>query len=207
MIKNINNNKIIMITHIADIDGMGSLILAKKHYSNIDYILCEINELIEVFSSIDYSKYEIIYVCDLALSKTILDYLNKHPEITNKIKHFDHHEIIENSPYYVNSIIYLNDKPTCGSQLFYNYLLTLDTKFNNKFYKTFVEAIREQDNFDFGDEEYNAKLLAFTHALIGPEEYINLICNLNDNDDFKLPKIYEDLYKSDLKNKKNILNL
>ena len=189
MIKNINNNKIIMITHIADIDGMGSLILAKKHYSNIDYILCEINELIEVFSSIDYSKYEIIYVCDLALSKTILDYLNKHPEITNKIKHFDHHEIIENSPDYVNSIIYLNDKPTCGSQLFYNYLLTLDTKFNNKFYKTFVEAIREQDNFDFGDEEYNAKLLAFTHALIGPEEYINLICNLNDNDDFKLPKI------------------
>ena len=60
MIKNINNNKIIMITHIADIDGMGSLILAKKHYSNIDYILCEINELIEVFSSIDYSKYELI---------------------------------------------------------------------------------------------------------------------------------------------------
>ena len=54
MIKNINNNKIIMITHIADIDGMGSLILAKKHYSNIDYILCEINELIEVFSSKHY---------------------------------------------------------------------------------------------------------------------------------------------------------
>ena len=206
MIKNINNNKIIMITHIADIDGMGSLILAKKHYSNIDYILCEINELIEVFSSIDYSKYEIIYVCDLALSKTILDYLNKHPEITNKIKHFDHHEIIENSPYYVNSIIYLNDKPTCGTQLFYNYLLSLDTRFNNKFYKTFVEAIREQDNFDFGDEEYNAKLLAFTHALIGPEEYINLICNLNDNDDFKLPKIYEDLYKSDLKTFKGLIN-
>mgnify|MGYP000743758563 CR=1 FL=1 len=75
-----------------------------------------------------------------------------------------HHEIIENSPDYVNSIIYLNDKPTCGTQLFYNYLLNLDTKFNNKFYKTFVEAIREQDNFDFGDEEYNAKLLAFTHA-------------------------------------------
>lgn len=144
-------------------------------------------------------KYEIIYVCDLALSKTILDYLNKHPEITNKIKHFDHHEIIENSPYFVNSIIYLNGKPTCGTQLFYNYLLTLDTRFNNKFYKTFVEAIREQDNFDFGDQKYNAKLLAFTHALIGPEEYINLICNLNDNDDFKLPKIYEDLYKSDLK--------
>lgn len=30
MIKNINNNKVIMISHIADIDGMGSLILAKN---------------------------------------------------------------------------------------------------------------------------------------------------------------------------------
>lgn len=205
MIKNINNNKTIIITHIADIDGMGSLILAKKYYSNIDYILCEINELIEVFTKVDFSNYETIYVCDLALSKTILNYLNKHPEITNKIKHFDHHEIIENSPEYVNSIIYLDNKPTCGTQLFYNYLLTLDNKFNNNFYKTFVEATREQDNFDFGDEEYNAKLLAFTHALIGPENYIELIFNLNDNENFKLPKIYEDLYKSDLDKQKEYI--
>ena len=206
MIKNINNNKIIMITHIADIDGMGSLILAKKYYDKLDYVLCEINELMEVFSSVDFTNYEIIYVCDLALSNTILNYLNNHPEITNKINHFDHHEKFENSPEYVNSIVYLNDKPTCSTELFYNYLLALDSKFNKEFYKTYVEATREQDNFDFGDEEYNAKLLAFTHALIGPENYIELICNLNDNENFKLPKIYEDLYKSDLDKQKEYID-
>lgn len=32
MIKKINNNKILMISHMADIDGMGSVILADKFY-------------------------------------------------------------------------------------------------------------------------------------------------------------------------------
>ena len=46
MIKKINNNnnKILVISHIADIDGMGSIILANKYYDNkIDYVLAENN--------------------------------------------------------------------------------------------------------------------------------------------------------------------
>ncbi len=49
VIKNINNNRVMMITHIADIDGIGSLVLAKKYYNNLDYILCEVFELESVF--------------------------------------------------------------------------------------------------------------------------------------------------------------
>ncbi len=206
MIKNINKNKILMISHIADIDGMGSLILAKKYYKELDYILCEINELYSVLTTMDFSIYEIIYICDLSLSNTLLEYLNMHPEITNKLKHFDHHEKEDNSPKYVNSIIYLNNKPTCGTELFYNYLLTLDSKFNKNFYISYVEATREQDNFDFGYEEYTAKLLAFTHALIGANEYIKLICNLDDKKKLKLPEIYENLYKSDLEKQKEYID-
>lgn len=203
MIKKINNNSnVIMISHIADIDGMGSIILAKKYYKNLDYILCEINDLLDIFKNNNFSNYEIIYVCDLAISKSIQEYLDSHPEITCKLKHFDHHEKDENAPKYINSTIYINSVPTCGTELFYNYLNSLDEKFNKKFYKTYVEATREQDNFDFGNEEYIAKLLAFTHALIGPENYIELIYNLNDNENVKLPKIYEDLYISDLEKQK-----
>ena len=54
------------------------------------------------------------------------------------------------------------------------------------------------DTWDFKEEEYNAKLLANTHAMIGPEAYIELINSLDENKDFKLPKIFDDLYKTDL---------
>lgn len=203
MIKKISNNSnVIIISHIADIDGMGSIILAKKYYKNLDYILIEINELLDIFKNTNFYNYEIIYVCDLAISKSVQEYLDNHPEITYKLKHFDHHETCENTPKYINSIVNINNIPTCATELFYNYLTSLEEKFNKNFYKTYVEATRQQDNFDFGNEEYNAKLLAFTHALIGPENYIELICNLNDKENFKLPKIYEDLYISDLEKQK-----
>ena len=67
MIKKINNNnKILVISHIADIDGMGSIILANKYYDNkIDYVLAEIMDLPVIFSNTDFSNYETIYLCDL----------------------------------------------------------------------------------------------------------------------------------------------
>lgn len=207
MIKKIANNKIMMITHIADIDGVGSLVLAHKHYENLDYVLCEIGELQEVLTTIDFSPYEIIYLCDLAINKSALEFLNNHPEITTKLKHFDHHEKCEiNVPSYVNSCTELNGIPTCGTELFYNYLVTLDDKFNHHFYKTYVEATREQDNYSFTKEEKNAKMLAFILELIGPLAYIDMICSLNDAEDFKVPKLYSDLYQSDLEKQESYVN-
>ena len=38
MIRKQNNNKILIISHIADCDGMGSVILGIKYFQNIDYI-------------------------------------------------------------------------------------------------------------------------------------------------------------------------
>lgn len=52
MIKKINNNKILMISHMADIDGMGSVILADKFYNNqVDYILAETKDLANLFKT------------------------------------------------------------------------------------------------------------------------------------------------------------
>lgn len=207
MIKRINNNKILMISHIADIDGMGSVILAKKYYENIDYILCEVRDLPEVFENNDFNNYEVIYICDLPLSPSAIEVLNNHKEITSKLKHFDHHasydEIV---PEYVNAVIEVNSRKTCGTELFYNYLLTLDNKLNTSFYRAFVESTREQDTWDFGVESYNAKLLASTHALIGPESYIELICSLDDSNEFKIPELFDNLYQSDLEKQKRYID-
>lgn len=207
MIKNINGSKKIIISHIADIDGMGSVVLAKKVFGDIDYILCEVNELTDVFNNEDFSSYEEIFLCDLAISPSAIEVLDNKKEITNKLKHFDHHESYEEKkPDYINTVIEINGKKTCGTELFYNYVKTFAESVNNKFYESFVEATREQDTWDFGKEDYNAKLLASTHALIGSSSYIDLISSLDDSLEFKLPKMFDDLYKADLDNQKRYIN-
>ena len=68
MIRKQNNNKILIISHMADYDGMGSVILGIKYYSDIDYILCESSDLEELLKD-DFSNYEQIFICDLPFCK------------------------------------------------------------------------------------------------------------------------------------------
>lgn len=55
---NINNNNNLIVSHIADVDGMGAVILAKLVFEKIDIILCEPDELYSVFKELIGSKYE-----------------------------------------------------------------------------------------------------------------------------------------------------
>lgn len=105
MIKKINNNKILMISHMADIDGMGSVILADKFYNNqVDYILAETKDLANLFKTFDFSNYDVIYLCDLPLIPSAIEVLDKHEEIISKLKHFDHHSSYGGVvPNYVNA--------------------------------------------------------------------------------------------------------
>lgn len=200
MIKKINNNKNIVISHIADIDGLGSVILANAFFDgNVDYILAEVKDLKNIFSNVDFSNYDNIYLCDLPISQSAMEVIEEETQIEKKLKHFDHHAIygIE-APKYVNCHVFLNDRKTCGTELFYNYLLSESDKLDNKFYRTFVEATREQDTWDFLEESYNAKMLACIFGLIGPESYLDLIISLKNQEEFFLPKVFSDLYEADL---------
>lgn len=208
MIKRINNNKIMVISHIADIDGMGSVILADKFYSNqVDYILAEVKDLAEIFNTFDFSNYEVIYLCDLPLIPSAMEALDKHEEIITKLKHFDHHPSYgEVVPKYVNTQTFLDGRKTCGTELLYNYLLSLSDKLDNSFYRVLVEATREQDTWSFLEETYNAKMLACVYRIIGPEAYIELIDSLNELEEFKLPKLFSDLYEADLVRQKHYID-
>ena len=92
MIKQINNNKILIISHLADIDGMGSIILGKFYFKNFDFLLADNNQNFDLETDIEAKNYETIYICDLGFSEKNLNYCLNHPEIANKIKNFDHHE-------------------------------------------------------------------------------------------------------------------
>lgn len=198
MLKQINNNKILVISHIADIDGMGSVILSKFYFKNIDYLLAENNHDYDLEKDIDVSKYDTIYVCDLNFNDKNLEYILNNPEVAAKIKNFDHHESEEwkNKYPFVNEVIYLNDRLTCATELFYNYLLTLPNSefLKSKFFKEFVEAVRSLDTWTFKETNNNlGPDLAVLHGYLGAVKFINLIISLDCSDTFYLPESYEDI--------------
>lgn len=200
MIKQINNNKILMISHLADIDGMGSVILGKYYFQDFDYLLADNNYDFDLETDIDADAYDTIYICDLGFTDKNLQYCLSHPEIAKKIKHFDHHESEEfkNKYPFVNEIIKLGDHLTSATELFYTYLLTLPNSefLRSNFFRKLVEAIRREDTWTF--EEVNNTLgpdLATLHAYLGATSFINMMSNLDCSGDFYFPEVYEEIIK------------
>ncbi len=194
MLKKINNNKILIISHYADIDGMGSVILGKYYFKKIDYLLADNNHDFDLQSDIDYRNYDTIYICDLGFNDKNLEYCLNHPDLANKIKNFDHHEseVWKNKYSFVNEVITLNDHLTSATELFYHYLLSLPNSdfLTTPFFQKLVEAIRCQDTWNFEGESDLGPELASLHAFLGAESFIDLLNSLDCTGDFYLPKEY-----------------
>lgn len=210
MLKKINNNKVLMISHIADIDGAGSIILGEKYYQGkIDYILAENNDLYTIFSN-DLRNYDLIYLCDLSLTEEAYNLINNNENIKSKLKYFDHHasKIKINDSLYTNCHTKINNRKTCGTELTFNYLLTLPNNevINKPFYYELVEAIRENDTWDFQEGNNLPSILSSLHVLTGPIPFINLILNLNDNESVKIPEIYTNLITADQEKMHSYIN-
>lgn len=199
MIESYNNSKVLIISHIADIDGMGSVILANKFYGSVDYILCELGNLSDALKKIENKDYEIIYICDLSFISDAISYIDEHDDLKSKIKHFDHHSsrIDSTTPSYANYVIELNGRKTSATELFYNYLISLNNDFKCNFYDELVEGIRANDTWDMNGDFELGRILASIHAMLGATAFIDLILSLDANDSFSLPKMYLDLVKSD----------
>lgn len=155
-------NKILIISHIADIDGLGSVVLGKTIYPDVDYELVEFSELDGVISSLiktgKYREYETIYITDVSIREDTIEKINSNPELQSKIKHFDHHasEVKNNVYPFVNVVLEQNGKETCGTSLFYNHLCTThnDPVLEYDTTKEFVEAVRARDNWLKNNESY-----------------------------------------------------
>ena len=199
MIKSIKNSKKIIISHQADIDGMGSVIIAKKVFGDIDYILCEVKDLEEVFSE-DLSMYESIYVCDLKISEE-LENIIIYNKLDDRIKCFDHHAttVRDNNAPFVTATVTLGDRKTCGTELFYNEMLNNNhSVIDNDFFKELVEGIRANDTWDETKESFElGRKLTSIYSLLGPVDFINTILTFDESDGFKLPDIYEMVAEAD----------
>lgn len=195
MLKIDNNSKSLMISHISDIDGMGSVILSKL-VNNMDVLLISVDEVRETLNSlINNNKYEEIFMCDLSIPDDLADVINE----KLFIKHFDHHPTNTYASKYAWSTIVpikAGFKPS-GTSLYYDYLVktsNLDIIKSEKV-KIFVEAIRSYDTWDFiNTGNLMGKHLTMIFSMIGPLKFIDRFYDrLINNNEFKLNDLEREL--------------
>ena len=172
MIKINNNSDTLIISHVSDIDGMGSVILSKL-LGNYDVMLLMVEEVKDCLKSLFNNSYKQIYMCDLSIPDDMADIVD---EKIKNIKHFDHHP----SNTYVNKyewstvIPQINGFKPSGTSLFYDYLT--NNKILQKSVKLdeFVEAIRSYDTWDFvNTNNLLGKHLTMIFSMYGPLKFIN----------------------------------
>ena len=124
--------KRLLFTHGADIDGMGSAILSKLAFEQIDIIYARnVSDLDSKFKE-EYESgrlynYDIVYITDLSLKMDLANTVLKDEKLSSKIFVFDHHETALASGLndFANcSIIVEKDGiKSCGTEIFYWYLV------------------------------------------------------------------------------------
>ena len=182
-------SKILLFSHKSDIDGMGSVILSKLAFDDIEYILCDNPEDLELtfrdlYNKNYFDKYDKIYITDLSLGKPSIDIVDK-SDLKNKILIFDHHQgaISKGLDKYSFSTITEVDKngvKTCGTELYYKYLLNNNLLRQNKYIDEFVKLTRLEDTWVWeknGLLGIKAHDLAIYFTIIGLEKYIEIIYN------------------------------
>ena len=186
----------LLLSHIADLDGVTPVILLNLLEEQFEYELFEVNELsnfIEERIDEDYfDKYETIYITDLGITKECADII-VNSKYKDKFKLFDHHE----SHYYLNDYDFAKvmeqdkDYKVCGTSLFYDYLLK-----NNKSellkknsVVMFVELVRENDTWQFTDLKNESFDLNNLFAFYGKDKFIEIYSEfLKSNNEFYFTK-------------------
>ncbi len=139
-----------LITH-TDLDGVSPIILLGLTNESFDYKCVDIKDLtnlMEELKTTDLSLYDEIYFTDLSLTEEMYDVLLS---LNKPIKVFDHHEthLFANKYEFATVKVDLNNKKTCGTELFYEYLKEKYPELNKDNIKTYVEYVRELDTFAF----------------------------------------------------------
>ncbi len=187
----------LLLSHIADLDGITPVILLKLLNIDFEYELFEVNELskfiVEKMNTDYFDKFEEVYITDLGITKECADII-VNSKYKDKFLLFDHHE----SHYYLNdydfaTVIEEHDNyKVCGTTLFYNYLLK---KYNNDILKRnsvvmFVELVRENDTWQFTDLKDDAFNLNNLFAFYGRDKFIEIYTDfLNTNNEFYYSKL------------------
>ena len=175
--------KVLLFSHETDIDGMGSVILSKLAFSDIDYILASNPRGLELkFRDNLINKtlynYDKIYITDLSLENPSLDMVANDDILKRRVQVFDHHDgAIKNglNKYDFTFIeeIDSNGIKRCGTEIFYKFLVDNNYLDRTEFLDKFVELTRLEDTWEWKKTNTpEAHDLSILYSSIGIEKYI-----------------------------------
>ena len=210
--------KRLLYSHKSDIDGMGSVILSKIAFGEIEYKLCKnVNDLSEVlekdFRNGALYEYDSIYITDLSPRKDLIEEILKDEELNGKVFLFDHHETAFNNGYndLENVLVRVQDEKgkSCATQIFYEFLVNSKHIESKRKLEDFVELVRREDIYEW--KKYNdqkAHDLAILFNEIGIEKYIEQMANkLKENQDEPFEYSEDELLSIENKKKVTLSNV
>lgn len=207
--------KRLLFTHGADIDGMGSAILAKLAFGDIDIIYARNVSDLDVKFKEEYEsgrlyEYDIVYITDLSLKMDIANIVFNDEKIKDKLFVFDHHETALasglNNFVNCNVVVEKDGVKSCGTEIFYNYLLDNNLIARTVALDEFVEKVRREDNWEW--EKYSdifAHDLAILFNAIGLNRFVESMVALlkEENGSFTL----NETLTNEITNKKEKIKL
>lgn len=203
--------KVLIYSHIKDIDGMGAIILGKLSFPNLEYQLfpspVELNkQVLDDISSHKYDECDRVFITDLTLPSPAIEEVEKHYK--DKVRVFDHHHSAVEHGYDLYDFCTIKVKEsngllTCGTRLFYEFLTREGFLEPTPALNELVEMIRLEDTWDWTKTKDGVKAhnLAVLHSVIGNEDFISHMLNcIQDKENFKLSSTDEQT----IKNKKEL---
>ena len=80
--------KILLFTHKSDIDGIGSVVLAKLAFRKVEYVLCETyklqNEVVKYYDNGNIYDFDKVFITDLWLEEPIISKIASDKKLANK---------------------------------------------------------------------------------------------------------------------------
>lgn len=205
----------LLLSHIADLDGVTPIILLNLLDEKFDYELFDIGELslfIEEKIKSDYfDRFDKVFITDLGITKECAEKISN-SKYKNRFFLFDHHE----SNYYLNDYEFakvmeeVNGFKECGTTIFYNYLVN---NYDNSILTkpsviNFVELVRENDTWQFTEFKEEAMNLNSLFNFYGRETYIDTYTEfLRNNDKFYFNKTELTILKSLNREKEDYLEM
>ena len=187
--------KVLLFTHGSDIDGMGSIIISKNFFDDVNYHFCERNDLDnQIINSIETKEiyqYDVVFVTDLCPSNELLNQIVNDKKISSKFIVIDHHKtclnMVEDFPF-VHITIEDGKGQCCATSLFYEYLLRNYQLEKKEILDTYSELTRQEDTWEWKkNNNILAHNLSHLYNIIGRDKYIEeMVSKLKNNKKFFL---------------------
>lgn len=187
----------LLLSHIADMDGVTPIILLNLLGIDFEYQLFEARDLSNFLQGkldTDYfSSYDEVFITDIGMNRDTALKLSQ-SKYVSKFKLFDHHESNKflNDYSFGTVIESIDNFNECGTTIFYKYLVSTYSNpiLTKKSVIEFVELVRECDTWQFTDLKQESLDLNSLFSFFGRDYFVDYYTDvLKNKNDFYFSKM------------------